>query len=93
MVLRLLRPPPLLLPLLLRVQAEFQLCQPAVELQIQAQPPRPRLARERLSGEEASVRYQGRAGRRQRGQGGAGGQRAHGAGGLRQSEGLDPGRP
>lgn len=69
--------PGLLLLLLLGVQAELQLCQPAVELQIQAQPPRVCLASEGLTRQKTSVRDQRRARRRQRGKRGARRQGAH----------------
>lgn len=77
----------------LRLQTELQLCQSAVELQVQAQSSRSHLTRKRFPRQETSVRDQRRAGRGQRGERGARGERAHGARSLRQSERLDPGRP
>lgn len=58
----------LILQLLLRVQTQLQFCQPAVELQVQAQATGFCLASERLPRQETSVCDQWRAGRRKRGE-------------------------
>lgn len=75
-----------------RVQAQLQFCQSAVELQVQVHSAGLRRAGERLPRQEAGVCDQRRAGGGERGERGARRQGAHGLGGLREPERLDPGR-